>query len=227
MLLFFVGEKMKKILFLTLTFLLVFLIYFFNRDEKIYYVSMGDQISYGINNFNELDNNYSDNIKRYYKKYLKRYINSSQLNDYRVMDLINDIKYNKTIIYNKNEYKFQNLLIKANIITISIGMNDLIYKKNINDISYEYVDQLLKDIDDLFILIRKYNKDKIYFLSFYNIINNEEIINYSNGKLQKICKKNNIEYVDISLLSNYILKNLYPTNAGYDYITKKIITLLN
>lgn len=218
---------MKKILFLTLTFLLVFLIYFFNRDEKTYYVSMGDQISYGINNFNEVDNNYSDNIKSYYKKYLKKYINSSQLNDYRVMDLINDIKYNKTIIYNKNEYKFQNLLIKANIITISIGMNDLIYKKNINDISYEYVDQLLKDIDDLFILIRKYNKDKIYFLSFYNIINNEEIINYSNGKLQKICKKNNIEYVDISLLSNYILKNLYPTNAGYDYITKKIITLLN
>ena len=78
------------------------------------------------------------------------------------------------------EYKLQNLLIKANIITISIGMNDLIYKSEHEYNIYEYTDDLINDIEKLLILIRKYNKDEIYFLSFYNIINNCKCWNSKN-----------------------------------------------
>jgi len=214
-----VGEYMKKIIFFIVVFLLVFLIYYFNRDKKVYYISIGDYLSYGINNFNNQDNGYSNNIKNIYKNNLKNYVNFSTIEDYRVMDLVNDINYNKIIHYNNKEYKVQNLLIKANLITISIGMNDLIYKKNL---SYEYVDSLLKDIDNLLILIRKYNKDKIYFLGFYDVINNPNLIEYTNNRLEKICKKNKIKYVDINKLNNYIIKE-YPTNEGYKYITDKIL----
>jgi hypothetical protein len=79
------------------------------------------------------------------------------------------------------------------------------------------------DIEKLFKLIRKYNKDKIDFFSFYNIINNNELIDYTNNKLKKICKKNNINYIDISDLDDYILKGIYPTNDGYAYITNQIL----
>ena len=215
---------MKKIIMTILVVIIVFLIYSFNVSEKTYYVSLGDQLAFGINNFDKINNNYSDNIKNNYKKTLKKYVNYSTLDDYRVMDLINDINYNKVVNYKNSEYKLQNLLIKANLITISIGMNDLIYKK---DISYDYVDDLLDDINNLFNILRKYNKDQIYFLSFYNIINNEEIIDYANDKLKNICKKNKINYVDISKLDSYIIKGIYPTNDGYTYITDKILTLLN
>ena len=89
---------MKKIIFTILVFILIFLIYYFNINEKIYYTSMGDYLSYGINNLNKVDNSYSNNIKEYYKDNLSNYVNYSNIDDYRVMDLINDINYNKTII---------------------------------------------------------------------------------------------------------------------------------
>ena len=211
---------MKKILLIIFVFFIVFLIYYFNADEKTYYVSLGDYLSYGINNFEKIGNGYSENIKRKYESNLRNYVNYSTYDDYRVMDLINDINYNKDIIYNNKEYKIQNLLIKANLITLSIGMNDLIYKKNID---YDYVDNLLKDIDDLFILMRKYNKDEIYFLGFYNIINNSQLIEYTNKKLINICNKNKIKYIDISGLNNYIINGTYPTKEGYMYITDRIL----
>lgn len=214
---------MKKIIFTILVVLITFLIYFFNRSEKIYYVSLGDYLSYGINNFKNVNNSYSNNIKEYHKQNLDKYVNYSSYDDYRVMDLINDINYNKTVIYEDKEYKLQNLLIKANLITISIGMNDLIYKSNYDTDLYEYTDDLLKDIERLLILIRKYNKDEIYFLSFYNVIGNENLIEYANKRLEIICNKNKIKLVDISLLNNYIIDKLYPTNDGYMYITNKIL----
>ena len=123
---------MKKIIFSVLIFLIVFLIYYFNTDEKTYYLSLGDYLSYGIDNFENTGNGYSNNIKNKYKANLKNYVNYSTYDDYRVMDLINDINYNKIVLYDNKEYKLQNLLVKANLITVSIGMNDLIYKKNLD-----------------------------------------------------------------------------------------------
>lgn len=217
---------MKKILFTILVIFITFFIYFFNKSEKKYYLSLGDYLSYGINNFNKVENNYSTNMKNHYKDILDNYVNYSTYDDYRVVDLINEINYNKTIIYGNKEYKIQNLLIKSNLITLSIGMNDLIYKSKYTIDLYEYTDQLLKDIEILFELIRKYNKDEIYFLGFYNIINNKEVIEYTNSRVKKLCNKNKINFVDISLLNNYIIKGKYPTNDGYLYITESLLTLL-
>lgn len=214
---------MKKIIFTILVFFITFLIYFFNRSEKIYYLSLGDYLSYGINNFNKVNNNYSDNIKQYYKENLDNYVNYSTYDDYRVMDLINDINYNKVVEYNKKEYKIQNLLIKANLITLSIGMNDLIYKSKFDTNLYEYADDLINDIEKLLELIRKYNKDDIYLLSFYNVIGNDSLIEYANKRLESICKKNKIKFVNIEELKKYIIYGIYPTNDGYEYITNQIL----
>lgn len=215
---------MKKIVFTLLVFIVIFLIYYFNITETIYYASIGDQLSNGINNLNKVENNYSNNIKNYYKDNLSNYVNYSNIDDYRVMDLINDINYNKTILYNNKEYKLQNILIKANYITLSIGMNDILNK---NNISYEFIDELLIDIENLFTLIRKYNKDKIDYLSFYNIINNKQLIDYTNNRLEKLCNKYNINYIDISNLNDYILEGIYPNNSGYTYITNQILNFTN
>ena len=214
---------MKKMIFTILVVLITFFIYFFNRSEKTYYISLGDYLSYGINNFNNVNNSYSNNIKEHYKEILSNYVNYSYYDDYRVMDLINDINYNKSVIYENKKYKLQNLLVKANLITLSIGMNDLIYKSKLDVDLYNYTDELLNDIENLLILIRKYNKDEIYFLSFYNIIDNEKLIVYANEKLEGICNKNKIKYVDISLLNNYIINGIYPSNDGYTYITNQIL----
>ena len=210
---------MKKIIFLILVFIIVFLIYTFNINRKIYYLSVGDYLSYGIDNFGNTTNGYSNNIKNNYKEKLSNYVNYSFVEDYKVMDLINDITYNRDVNYNGKNYKLQNLLIKSNLITISIGMNDLIYKRNL---TYEYIDNLLDDIDELLMYIRKYNKDKIFFLGFYNIINNKGIIEYTNRRLENICNRNGVNFIDITNLEKYI-DGLYPKREGYLYISNKII----
>lgn len=203
---------MKKIIFTLLVFVLIFLIYYFNINKNIHYVSIGDFLSYG-------KNSYSNNINNYYKNKIDKYINVSKIDDYRVTSLINDINYNKEIIVNKEKIKIQNILIKANYITLSIGMNDILNKKKI---SYDYIDQLLNDIEKLFMLIRKYNKDRIDYLSFYNGINNNELIEYTNKRLEKLCEKNNINYIDISELNNYIIDTSI-TEEGTSYITNQIL----
>ena len=43
-------------------------------------------------------------------------------------------------------------------------MNDLIYKSKFETNLYEYTDDLINDIENLLKLIRKYNKDEIYFI---------------------------------------------------------------
>lgn len=214
---------MKKILFALVIFVIVFLIYSFNINKKVYYLSLGDYLSYGINNNKIVNNTYSNNLREYYKDNLENYVNYSVLDDYRVMDLYNDITSNKKIKFKNKEYNIQNLLIKANLITISIGMNDLLYKIEYSNNMYDYTDELLNDIEKLLVLIRKYNKDKIYVLGFYNIIDDLELINYANLKLNKICNQYKVVYVDISNLDKYILKDRYPTNDGYTYISNQIL----
>ena len=213
---------MKKTIFFLSVLVIVFLIYIINTNNKIYYLSVGDYLSYGINDLNNTNNNYSESIKKNIGKNLKKYVNYSTIDDYRVNDLINDINYNKEILYENKSYRFQNLLVKANYITLSIGMNDLIYKKKLYTLNYEYIDELLLDVDNLFRILRNYNKDKIYFLSFYNIINNKEIVDYSNKKLKLLCEKYKINFIDISNLNKYI-KKMYPSTEGYTYITKQIL----
>ena len=214
---------MKKILFALVIFVIVFLIYSFNINKKVYYLSLGDYLSYGINNNKIVNNTYSNNLREYYKDNLENYVNYSVLDDYRVMDLYKDITSNKKIKFKNKKYNIQNLLIKANLITISIGMNDLLYKIEYSNNMYDYTDELLNDIEKLLVLIRKYNKDKIYVLGFYNIIDDLELINYANLKLNKICNQNKVVYVDISNLDKYILKDRYPTNDGYTYISNQIL----
>ena len=48
---------MKKLIFTILIFIIVFFIYYLNISKNIYYVSIGDHISYGINNLEKMENN--------------------------------------------------------------------------------------------------------------------------------------------------------------------------
>lgn len=173
---------MKKIFFLIMLFIIVFLIYYYNMDKSIKYLYIGNTSKY-----NEM-------IKKHYKpKKLYEYIRND---DYRIMDLINDIKDNIDI----DNKTLQNLLVKSNLIVINIGIYDIEYKTNLD---YKYSDELIDDIENLLLLIRKYNKDKIYLIGFYN---KNKYYDYINRRIKHLCKINNIIYIDIE---ESIYKQLY------------------
>lgn len=207
--------KIFKLLFSILVIVLVFMIYNTTKDEKIYYVVLGDYMSLSdnVNYTNLLRNDFKNQNK------LEEYNNFFVKKDYRINDLIYIIQENERI-KGKN---IKNLLIKADLVTLSIGNNDLIYKFGFNPSSkidlIKYVDEMMVDMDKLLSEIRINCKEKIILLSFYcpqvyknNLLYNE-IIEYANKKLRKLSTNYNINFIDIHSIikqnNNYQDENLY------------------
>lgn len=225
----------KKLFVLALLFL-TGLISLYLKDDKIYYVSLGDGLSLGINENNYIDNGYSDYVKDYLKSKnkLKYYTKSFSKQDIRITDLINMINNNIEV----NNINIQNALNKADLITLSIGMNEIMYKYSNNtnkSYLYDYIDSYIIDMENLIKLIKKYNNKKIYVLGLYNPINHTELdkyIIYSNNKLINLCNKENINYVDLyNIFKNnshliYNLNNYYPNKDGNKIIANEIIKKL-
>lgn len=178
---------MKKIFLIISIFIIVFIIYFLNTDNKIYYLNIIDN-RYNFKTYNNLIYN---NLNK-----LERYVNFEKHNDYRITDLVRDINDNIRI----DNKSIQNILIKADLITLKIGESELNYKKstkNINEL-FDYCDQLLGDLEKLLVDLRKYSKEKIVMIGFYNDnIYYEEIYKYLNLKIEDMCNNKNITFIDV------------------------------
>lgn len=225
---------MKKIelLILPIVFLITIIIMIFTKDNKIYYLSLGDELSKGINYNNYEGIGYSDFVKEFLEKNnkLKYYTKEFSDTDIRTKDLILKIKNNE-----EKNMPIQNALKKSDLITISIGLNEIYTKylaNNIENEIYDYIDEMMYNLKDLINLIKKYNNKEIIFIGYYNPKNEKDLdkyILYANNKLDEICNKTNIKYVNIYNIfkSNahliYNLNNIYPNTDGYILIAKEVI----
>lgn len=177
--------KYKVFLSLILIALLIFIIYITNIDNKIFYFNISDE-KHDFETYNSLIMEDIDNLEEYID-----YSNS----EYRITDLIRDIKDN-ILIDNKN---IQHILIKADITTIRMGNSELNYKisnNNMNEL-FDYSDELLNDLEKLIKLIRKYSKEKIVLIGYFN--NNEyytELYSYLNVRVKDICDNYNIIFIE-------------------------------
>ena len=178
--------KIKMFLFLLLTILFIYLINISNQDKTIYYVNIDttNSLTYNKDIYNIL--------KRTNK--LEKYIDYFSKKDYRTTDLINDIENNIEV----NNQTIQNALIKADILTLYVGINDINYKINNKEELYEYTDQLFIDIERLFKLIRIYTKEKIYVIGYKNNIgiSYSEYFKYINKILKSLCNEYEIIFID-------------------------------
>ena len=143
----------KKVLIL-LIIILVIIIYLTNKDTKIYYVSLGDGISRGINENNKISYGYSDYIKNYLfdidklEFYTKQFSNK----DKRTTDIINADSV--VGVWNPRD-GFDSLI-------------DDIMDYVIFDITQEEFDNALKDMGYDFKIIKKENPhDSIDGVKYY------------------------------------------------------------
>ena len=204
---------MKKIILILFLFLICYLIYISTEKKELSYVVIGDLIA---------DINYNNQ----YKNYNNDYINEN----YRLIDLINIINYNKEL----NNISIHRVLKNADILIVSIGMNDIYYKLNIDTINiYTYLNDMLNNLDILLKEINKYQYKKVFILGYYNIYNkNNDLFTYINYKIKKLIKNYQYEYIEL----NNILKNnpqLYKKDnnfnlniEGYREINKIIVEKL-
>ncbi len=228
---------MKKILIIGIIILSVFIIYLTTLDKKVYYLTLGDEIALGLTQNGYYEKNYTEYIKEYLdkKNKLEKYINEFSTQGYRITDIINDINNNKEIEDTKITIK--NALIKADLITLSIGTNDIISKiedtKKLNKIDYKNLEKnmqtIQKDLEKLLKELREYCKEDIILIGIYINTDNERcknIILNTNEQMKEISNKYNIKYIDLYNILNSNQK-AYPTKEDQKLISDNIIEEIN
>lgn len=230
---------MKKILLMLIIFVAVFLIYLFNIDNKIYYLSLES-----FNEFNEENGDYDESVINYLSinNKLEKAIVEFSKNNYLINDLADDIRENKKIKINNKNITLKNALIKADLVTIFVGMNEInnksLLSKN-NDLKqYSYIDNLLTDLDKLLSLTREYCKEDIFIIGVYYPYQEYQaglvdLFSYYNERYKDLASKYNMKYIDIynTFLENtsYLSSNdnISPSLKGYKYISDQIIITIN
>lgn len=245
-------RRYKLLIGFIITGIILVTIFFATMDKKIYYLSLGDSLAAGQTPNNTIEESYGDYVSEYLKdkEVLEFYTKGFAKSGYRSIDLLEDLENNKSIRVGKKEITIKSALIKADIVTVSIGSNDLFYKLNIGnefdlnefDDIYTYVDESIRDVDKLLYELRKSCKEQIMVFGFYNPFTNfsttladtvEPIILYANDKMKKLVKKYDMTYVDIhdTFLANdnYLPSKLeiHPTKAGYKAMSRSVINLID
>lgn len=188
---------MKKLIIIFLIFFSIFYIYLLTCDEKIYYLSISNNY-----NSNDFSNIIAKKLKR--NNLLEIHVNEFSNNNNRITDYIDMIDDNKYIIKNNKKIHFKNALIKADIITLSLGTKDFI--TNYGD-STEKVLTIRNNIETLIKKIREYSKEDIYFISIYSEYVDSKYIDKLNNDLKSICNDNKIKFININNNYNYITEN--------------------
>lgn len=230
--------KIKKLLLLIIVITtVVFIIYTTIYHKKVNYVIIGDSLSMGINPYNEKGYGFKDYIIEYYKekneyKSHKEYVKKEMTMD----DILIELKINLDLKKDLRE---------SHLVTITLGLYDFLDKieefeiKNIKEYKEE-IKKLIAKQDQTLKEIRKYAKNKIILIGYYNPIpllfntNEQEmddLFNYINDVSKEICAKYNIEYIETYYLfkENKFLdnpNNIHPNLDGYKTIFSNILPIL-
>lgn len=214
--------KLKKIFIIAVLLLAVFLIYLTTMDKKIYYLALGDSISL------EYPKKIADYLNE--KKLLEEYYNEFVVDDMRITDLICDIRDNRKVVINKKDQTIKNSLIKADLVTLSIGSEELFYKMRTEnpDNLYNYIDDMMKDMENLFVVLKEYCKEDIFILEYVNPFssNMDNYIQYANKNLETLAKKYDISYVSLKEIQKEDFNRSELLESGSEKIVEQLIPLI-
>lgn len=208
--------KLLKRILVILIILITILIYYKFENKKINYVAI---------NITEKEN-YSDyfvkNIKNLGK--FNKILETKMLSEEILEDIDNNIEIDENIT-------IQNIINSASIITIMLNPNEIYNVKTYNELEI-----IINNVNQILSKIRKISNAKIYFLGFYNIYDNKEIDNkilYTNSKIENLCNKYKIDYIDLyNIFKNkkylfYINDNNLPNKDANIMISDEILKKFN
>lgn len=213
--------KLKTIIYALIIFIVVFLIYLTTLDKKIYYLNLSiDSETYTYDKLIKKDLEEKDKLERY----IDGFLSSTD----RVTDLTNYINENKKITINDHEQTIKNALIKADLVTVFIGLNDINYKigySSMNEL-YDYADSFLTDIYDLLEILREYCKEDIIIMGYYNIYGSyyDEYFKYINKCVEEYAKELDMKYVSTNDIydENSSRDNIMLTNSEHKILYEKV-----
>lgn len=208
--------KLLKRIFVILIILITILIYYKFENKKINYVAINitekeDYSDYFVKNIKNLGK---------FNKILETKMSSEEI----LEDIDNNIEIDGNIT-------IQNIINSGSIITIMLNPNEIYNAKTYNELEI-----IISNINQTLSKIRKISNAKIYFLGFYNIYDNKEIDNkiiYTNSKIENLCNKYKIDYIDLyNIFKNkkylfYINDNNLPNKDANIMISNEILKKFN
>lgn len=208
--------KLLKKIFVILIILITILIYYKFENKKINYVAINitekeDYSDYFVKNIKNLGK---------FNKILETKMSSEEI----LEDIDNNIEIDGNIT-------IQNIINSGSIITIMLNPNEIYNAKTYNELEI-----IISNINQTLSKIRKISNAKIYFLGFYNIYDNKEIDNkiiYTNSKIENLCNKYKIDYIDLyNIFKNkkylfYINDNNLPNKDANIMISNEILKKFN
>lgn len=220
--------KYKIGLIILVGIILTTMIYFQTDSDKINVLALGDGISTGMTPYHVEGYDYND--------YLTEYLNedNSLENYYRYFNEVDETasslmnKINNNIESIDKKIKLKQAIKDADIITISLGMDELNNYAKKNTLGTTKINGFLNKYEEVLKTITKLNDKTIYLFSLYetNLINQTKISKI-NEELKKLADNYNIIYIDITNIKEntefFIQKNNYYVNyKGQNYIFNKI-----
>lgn len=188
----FFGDFMKKIIFIIGCILIVVFIYIINNDKKVTYLEITDNYIVGDKSVKYLSS----------KNILDNYIYYKKDNNYRLIDLYNDINNNSQITFNKKKYNINNLFIKSKYIVLNIGHNDINYIKQSSIEPYTHIDSYINNYEKIIKLIRNISKENIIIIFDYNLTNKYN--DYLYNKMKIVTNRYNCNILYKNELLNHI-----------------------
>lgn len=208
-------KKLKYLIVIVTIVLSTFIIYLVTKDDKIYFLFLGEKKQYvkSINDKLKENNKLEQTMIGFVEK------------DDRITDVITKIENNYKIIKNNRKITIKNSLIKTDLLIIDILSEDLNYKlkdeENNSLEKYHYIDQVINDYEKLLQILKKYCKEDIILIGIYDkdiYLNHKKFVEYFNSKIEIISYENQV---------NSIIIKETQINEPEKYILKKVNRLIN
>lgn len=226
----------NKLLFiLFFSSVLCIIIYNIYKEKGIYYLALGelpqDQYRY----------EYQDYVIDYFKenKVLKKYNKNFLRENYNTETFLDLINNSETSINEGEKETITKAIDRSNLITISLGNNELeeIINKNKRMIDYKEIDNIFINYDKILSKIRLLTKTPIIIIGYFNTYdkkdsNIDKTYIYAESKLNDFLEYENTYIIKLyNEFKNSIytekLDKIAPSIEGYKYISNKIIEIYN
>lgn len=230
-------KKYLKLIVLIITCFLVYFIYHHNDHHNITYIALGDSFAMGMSSNGSRSYGYHDYLKDYLKKHdkLHKYYTNFSYQDMRITDLYKDILINEKDKENEN---LKQALRESNLLTLSVGINDLIYQQGLKgqikeEEKKEIIEKIEKDFKKLIREIKKYYQYEIYVIGYKNCYPQDsvekDLLERLNLKYQDLAEEIGIEYIEVEEVLNkncgYFQneEKYYPSESEYKNIYHQIL----
>lgn len=222
-------RKYQLILIISISIVIAYFIYFTNRESKINIIALGDGIASGETSYNIDGISYNDYVKDYFekKKLLKNYNSTYAYENYKLKDAMADLAKNKK--NKQDKLNINQMIHKANIITVAFGEEELTKLAMTNDLTKETINDFIWEYDKFISNLKDITEGKIIVISLYeNKYLSKSNVIIVNSEISNLALKYDIIFLDISDLAineKYYLNNqsFYFNYKAHEIIADMII----